>query len=198
MKHPRTGGLLDFPAIVFLQSGFNVYTVQQASRRSWCIGQKQPGEVFYLGYAETALATVCALGVRKSLNLVRHARHRLGCPQPGRRQFGSRLGQQVNNPSSHRSSRFADGQHKNPFAWSHFGVSVTLLGLQNNRRAFMEPALSKQDRISARVPHEVYETLKLAADLSGATVNQFLVQSAIKEAQSVIEREQIIRLSRRD
>ena len=51
----KTGlDLLDFPAIVFLQSGFNVYTVQQASRRSWRIGQKQPVEVFYLGYAETA------------------------------------------------------------------------------------------------------------------------------------------------
>ena len=62
----------------------------------------------------------------------------------------------------------------------------------------MKPSTSKQDRISARVPHEVYETLVLAADLTGATVNQFLVQSAIKEAQSVIEREQVIHLSRRD
>jgi uncharacterized protein (DUF1778 family) len=62
----------------------------------------------------------------------------------------------------------------------------------------MEPSISKQDRISARVPHEVYEKLALAADLTGATVNQFLVQSAIKEAQSVIEREQAIHLSRRD
>ena len=62
----------------------------------------------------------------------------------------------------------------------------------------MEPRLAKQDRISARVPHEVYERLLYAADLTGATINQFLVQSAIKEAQSVIEREQTIRLSRRD
>ncbi len=35
----KTGlDLLDFPTIVFLQSGFNVYTVQQAARRSWRIG----------------------------------------------------------------------------------------------------------------------------------------------------------------
>jgi uncharacterized protein (DUF1778 family) len=39
---------------------------------------------------------------------------------------------------------------------------------------------AKQDRIGARVPHEVYETLRRAAELTGATVNQFLVQSAIK------------------
>jgi len=62
----------------------------------------------------------------------------------------------------------------------------------------MGTAIAKQDRIGARVPHEVYETLCHAAALTGATVNQFLVQSALKEAQSVIEREDIIRLSPRD
>ena len=62
----------------------------------------------------------------------------------------------------------------------------------------MGTAIAKQDRIAARVPHEVYETLCRAAELSGATVNQFLVQSALKEAQAVIEREDVIRLSPRD
>lgn len=62
----------------------------------------------------------------------------------------------------------------------------------------MGTAIAKQERIGARVPHEVYETLNRAAELMGATVNQFLVQSALKEAEAVIEREQTIRLSRRD
>ncbi len=62
----------------------------------------------------------------------------------------------------------------------------------------MGTALAKQDRIGARVPRAVYETLQRAAELTGATVNQFLVQSALKEAQAVIEREEIIRLSPRD
>jgi uncharacterized protein (DUF1778 family) len=62
----------------------------------------------------------------------------------------------------------------------------------------MGTAVAKQDRIGARVPHEVYETLCRAAELTGATVNQFLVQAALKEAQEVIEREEIIRLSPRD
>jgi SNF2 family DNA or RNA helicase len=40
----KTGlDLLEFPTIVFLQSGYNVYTLQQAARRSWRIGQKQAG-----------------------------------------------------------------------------------------------------------------------------------------------------------
>ena len=62
----------------------------------------------------------------------------------------------------------------------------------------MGTATAKQDRIGARVPREVYEMLCRAAELSGATVNQFLVQSALKEAQAVIEREEVIRLSPRD
>lgn len=56
----------------------------------------------------------------------------------------------------------------------------------------------KQDRIGARVPHEVYLTLCRAAELFGATVNQFLMQAALKEAQAVIERERVLRLSARD
>ncbi|MDR2837772.1 MAG: DEAD/DEAH box helicase [Azonexus sp.] len=51
----KTGlDLLEFPTIVFMQSGYNVYTVQQASRRSWRIGQKKPVKVIYLGYSGTS------------------------------------------------------------------------------------------------------------------------------------------------
>lgn len=62
----------------------------------------------------------------------------------------------------------------------------------------METVSTKQGRIGARVPAEVYKTLCRAAELTGATVNQFLVQSALKEAQAVIEREETLRLSPRD
>ncbi len=51
-------------------------------------------------------------------------------------------------------------------------------------------ATAKQDRIGAHVPHAGYETLCRAADLKGAVVDLFLVQAALKEAQSVIEREE--------
>jgi hypothetical protein len=62
----KTGlDLLDFPAIVFFQTGFNVYTVQQAARRSWRIGQKHAVEVFFLGYAETAQIDCLRLMAKK-------------------------------------------------------------------------------------------------------------------------------------
>lgn len=58
--------------------------------------------------------------------------------------------------------------------------------------------LKNTERIGARVTVDVFETLHRAAELCGATLNQFLVQSCLKEAHAVIEREQIIRLSRED
>lgn len=62
----KTGlDLLEFPTIVFMQSGFNVYTVQQASRRSWRIGQKVNVKVIYLGYANTSQITCLELMAKK-------------------------------------------------------------------------------------------------------------------------------------
>jgi hypothetical protein len=57
IAHPRlvaTGlDLLQFPNIFFYESGYSVYVLRQASRRSWRIGQKQPVRVKYLAYAGT-------------------------------------------------------------------------------------------------------------------------------------------------
>lgn len=51
----KTGlDLLEFPTIVFMQTGYNVYTLLQAARRSWRIGQTQPVRVVFLGYQGTA------------------------------------------------------------------------------------------------------------------------------------------------
>ena len=62
----KTGlDLLDFPCIVFMQSGFNVYTLQQAARRSWRIGQKQPVDVYFLGYSGSAQMACLSLMAKK-------------------------------------------------------------------------------------------------------------------------------------
>ena len=53
-------------------------------------------------------------------------------------------------------------------------------------------------RITARVSNRVSDTLEQAAELMGATVNQFVVQTAYAEAQRVVERESVIRLSQKD
>jgi uncharacterized protein (DUF1778 family) len=52
-----------------------------------------------------------------------------------------------------------------------------------------------EDRICERVPETVYELLSEAASMMGATINQFLVQSAVEKAHEVIQRENTIRLS---
>ena len=62
----KTGlDLLDFPTIVFMQTGYNVYTLQQASRRSWRIGQKEDVDIHFLGYAETAQMVCLGLMAKK-------------------------------------------------------------------------------------------------------------------------------------
>lgn len=64
--------------------------------------------------------------------------------------------------------------------------------------SLVSTASAERGRITARVPADVQQTLELAAGLVGATVNQFVVQSALREAQRVIEQERVIRLSSRD
>ncbi len=58
----KTGlDLLEFPTIYFMTTGFNVYTLMQAARRSWRIGQTEPVKVYFGGYAETAQETCLKL-----------------------------------------------------------------------------------------------------------------------------------------
>ena len=59
------------------------------------------------------------------------------------------------------------------------------------------PITQSNQRVSARIPPKVYETLAQAAELSGATLNQFIVQSAYEKAREVIEKERFIRMTAR-
>ena len=55
--HPKlvqTGlDLIEFPTILFYETGYSIYVLRQASRRSWRIGQRLPVKVKFLHYAET-------------------------------------------------------------------------------------------------------------------------------------------------
>lgn len=62
----KTGlDLLEFPSIVFMQTGYNVYTLMQAARRSWRIGQLLDVEVIFLGYMESAQSRCLTLMAEK-------------------------------------------------------------------------------------------------------------------------------------
>jgi uncharacterized protein (DUF1778 family) len=50
-------------------------------------------------------------------------------------------------------------------------------------------------RVSARISPQVYEKLTRAAELSGATLNQFIVRSAWEKAQEIIEKERFIKMT---
>ena len=62
----------------------------------------------------------------------------------------------------------------------------------------MTATLDDKSRITARVPAALRNTLEQAAQLQGATLNQFVVQAAFEEAQRIVERESVIRVSQRD
>lgn len=70
ISHPKlveTGlDLLDFPTIIFYESGYSLHTLRQASRRSWRIGQLRPVRVKFLCY-EGTMQTACLRLMGKKL-----------------------------------------------------------------------------------------------------------------------------------
>jgi superfamily II DNA or RNA helicase len=68
--HPKlveTGlDLLDFPTLIFYQSGYSLHTLRQASRRSWRIGQTRPVRVLFMCY-EGTMQTSCLRLMGKKL-----------------------------------------------------------------------------------------------------------------------------------
>ena len=44
--------LISFPTVIWFETDYSVYTMRQASRRSWRIGQKLPVHVYYMTYQE--------------------------------------------------------------------------------------------------------------------------------------------------
>jgi len=57
------------------------------------------------------------------------------------------------------------------------------------------PISKEKERVSARIPVQAYQILIHAAEISGATLNQFLVQAAVEKAQMIIEKDQTINIS---
>lgn len=54
------------------------------------------------------------------------------------------------------------------------------------------------DRITARIPRANRLIIERAAAVYGATLNQFIVQTALDRAGEILEREEVLRLSERD
>ena len=67
--HPRlvqTGlDLVDFPTLIWYETDYSVYTMRQASRRSWRIGQTQPVQVVFMAYRNTLQADALQLVAKK-------------------------------------------------------------------------------------------------------------------------------------
>src|SRR5260370_36629503 len=64
---PHNLALLAMPTILFYESGYSIYVLRQASRRSWRIGQEHPVKVKFLAYADTMQENCLRLMGRKLL-----------------------------------------------------------------------------------------------------------------------------------
>jgi tetratricopeptide (TPR) repeat protein len=71
IAHPRLVALgldlLSFPTLIFYETGYSIFTLRQASRRSWRIGQYRNVVVKYFAYKDTAQETCLRLMGRKLL-----------------------------------------------------------------------------------------------------------------------------------
>src|ERR1700681_3970805 len=75
VSHPRLvetgldlfdkGGRHNFPTICFYETGYNLFTLRQASRRSWRIGQREPCRIVYFHYENTMQQRAMALMGKK-------------------------------------------------------------------------------------------------------------------------------------
>jgi hypothetical protein len=75
ISHPRLvetgldlfdkGGKHNFATLIFYETGYNLFTLRQAARRSWRIGQTLPCRVFYLYYASSLQERAMTLMGRK-------------------------------------------------------------------------------------------------------------------------------------
>jgi len=62
----KTGlDLYAFPTVVFFQTGYNIFTLRQAARRSWRIGQEKPVRVYFFCYEGTMQEVALTLIAKK-------------------------------------------------------------------------------------------------------------------------------------
>ena len=64
--------LLEYPDLFFWETGYSLYTLRQASRRSWRIGQREEVTVKYFAYANTATGNLPAVDGQEAPRLARH------------------------------------------------------------------------------------------------------------------------------
>jgi len=55
-----------------------------------------------------------------------------------------------------------------------------------------------EKRFQTRMPYNVHDKLMQASELLGATLNQFIIQSALEKAQSILEQERVLNLTQKD
>lgn len=72
---------------------------------------------------------------------------------------------------------------------------ITSIFAENTGEIMATNAERKETRLVARTTTEIQKIIQRAADYSGATLSQFLIESAMENARNVIERTETLHLS---
>lgn len=62
----------------------------------------------------------------------------------------------------------------------------------------MSKTADTDNRITARVPSHTKQTIEEAADIVGATMNQFIVQAAFEKAEKIVEKARTLSFSKEE
>lgn len=112
---------IDFPTIVFAQTGYNLFTLRQASRRSWRIGQGEEVEVYFLAYADTLQeAAIRLMGAKMEASLSLEGEF----SEEGLRMMGSGTGQDLGTALAKALVQGLDGIDSAEEIWGRMGYGT--------------------------------------------------------------------------
>jgi len=109
---------IDFPTIIFYQTGYNLFTLRQASRRSYRPGQKKDVHVYFLVYADTLQeAAIRLMGAKLEASLSIEG----DFSEEGLRMMGSGFGQDVGTALAKALVHGLDGVDSAEEIWGRMG-----------------------------------------------------------------------------
>jgi len=139
----KTGlDLFEFPTIYFFQTGYNIFTLRQAARRSWRIGQTKPVRVYFAIYDFTMQSIAISL-IAKKLEVALAVE---GDLPEGLAEYSSDVGSIINEMGKAliEGSDYTGAEK----AWASFRKKEldSQLGLTSKESIFYDPTLKKTCR----------------------------------------------------
>lgn len=178
----KTGlDLFEFPTIYFFQTGYNIFTLRQAARRSWRIGQTKPVRVYFAVYESSMQALAISL-IAKKLEVALSVE---GDLPEGLAEYSSDVGSILNEMGKAllEGTTYAGAEK----AWASFRKREleSQFGLTSKESIFYNPKTGKAFQQTGS------ETLKVTESRTSINQNKVIVKVSLmegkKKKRSVVE-----------